>query len=115
MGLAHHGSKQFQAPLLLKSKLSSNAFWLNIKKIVAINTLSKNCVCTFVKSLVITCNDPIHTELKSLCSSASPWIELAGTHIIIDVYQSTSASLLQRMIQSKINNKLHSSRLAYSI
>src|SRR3954465_7701519 len=51
------------------------------------------------------CNDPIHTELKSLCSSVSPWIELAGTHSIIDVYQSTSASLLQRMIQSKKNNK----------
>src|ERR1041385_2939469 len=58
------------------------------------------------------CNDPIHTELKSLCSRASPWIELAGTHSVIDVYQSTSASLLQRRIQSKINNKLHSSRLA---
>ena len=34
----------------------------------------------------VTCNDPIHIELKSLCSSASPWIELAGTHSIIDVY-----------------------------
>src|SRR4051812_43740664 len=56
--------------------------------------------CSFGVRLV-DCNDPIHTELKYLCSSASPWIELAGTHSIIDVYQSTSASLLQRMIQSK--------------
>src|SRR4051812_7269877 len=46
------------------------------------------------------CNDPIHIESESLWSSASPWIELASTHSITVVYQSTSATLSHRMIQN---------------